>query len=137
MGTFDGISSKAKSTFAPLTNAYHEVVHTARHEANVTLAKLEKLGHDFEKPFTKSAPMPKFFEKAWSEVREFVNYAIPTFGQRKAPDLVDTRSRFDTPVRGADEIRRSGALEEFAKLKDVKVPKSELNRNIEHDAVLV
>jgi len=53
-----------------------------------------------------------------------------------SPDLPVT-GLFTSPLRGADQIRQSGVLERMARVQGVKVPASELNRTIEHDAILV
>ena len=45
--------------------------------------------------------------------------------------------QFSSPLRGADQIRQSGVLEQMERLQGVKVPASELNRTVEHDAILV
>jgi hypothetical protein len=137
MGIFDGISSKLKSAVAPAASAISHAASTARTEVTKTAARLETAAQSFAKPLSSPVPVPKAMQSALGSVRSFVVYAIPSFGSKPAPPLVDTRSRFTTPVRGANEIRKSGALQEFAKLKGVKVPTSELNRNIEDDAVLV
>jgi hypothetical protein len=137
MSFFKGIVSKVKTAVAPVAAKVSQAASGVRSAVAKTASKLEAAAKSFAKPLSNPVPVPAALRNALDSVRSFVDYAIPSFGSKKAPPLVDTRSRFNTPVRGAEEIRQSGALQEFAKLQGVQVPKSELNRSLEHDAFLV